>query len=127
MNTSINPGREVVVNAPDEIGILSRISSTLADARIDIRAICAYAVDGCAHFRFLTDENERAINTLKEAGFDVKGHNVILCEVPPHSMHPEMMGFLNNYEVEHSYWCAATKSGEHAVLVFSPTDNIISW
>jgi hypothetical protein len=118
MKTNIGMEKEVVVNAPDEIGVMSRVSSVLAQAQINIKALCAYAVDNDAHVRLITEDNKKAVNALKKAGFKTTEHEVMRCEVSPHILHTEIGGLLNGFEVENNYWCAAAHSGEHAVMYF---------
>lgn len=124
MNTNINTGREVVVTASDEIGVLSRISTAIAEAQVNIRAVCAYVVDGHAHLRLITDDNQKAIRILNREGFKTTEHDILFCEVSPHVLHPNADVFAGGYDVENNYWCAATHSGEHALLVFSPSENV---
>ena len=124
MNTTVKSSSEIVVNVPDEVGVLSKISSVISDKHILIQAICGYGTDGKAHVRLITDDNEKALTALNDAGFNAKEHGVIISEVAPHFLHPEIADILGNYEVENNYWCAATHSGEHALLIFSPADNI---
>lgn len=122
MNTNIKPGKEIVVSLHDKVGLLSDITTAVAEARVNIRAVCAYVTDGSAHLRLITDNNERAIKALHNAGFKVTEHDVFLCEIAPHIMHPDIESLVSNYEVNSNYWCAATHSGEHAMLVFSPAE-----
>ena len=118
MKTNIGMEKEVVVNTKDRIGVMSRVSSALAQAKINIRALCAYAVDGDAHVRLITEDNKKAADALKKAGFKTTEHDVMRCEISPHILHTEIGGLLNGFEVENNYWCAAAHSGEHAVMYF---------
>jgi hypothetical protein len=124
MKTNINMEKEVVVNLPDDLGVLSRISTALSEARVNIKAVCAYAVDDDAHVRLVTDNNGRAMDVLKRAGFTASEHDVVRCEVSPNMLHPEIGSALSGYEVDNNYWCAAAHRGEHAVLYFTLRDNI---
>lgn len=124
MKTKTNTNNEIVVTAPDSVGILSRISTVISDAKVNIRAICGYEVDHLAHVRLITDDNKRAIEVLQKDGFKTFEHEVVVSELSPHYLHPEMAEYAGSYEVKNNFWCAATHSGEHAMLVFSPSDNI---
>lgn len=123
MDTTMKGGKEVVVTVPDSIGVISQISTVLSEARVDIRAMCAYAVDNVAHLRLITDDSDKAFQALSRAGFLPKESAIVMSEVSPHSIHPEFPN-VSGHEVKSNYWCASAHSGEHALLVFSPKDNI---
>lgn len=124
MKTNTKTGREIVVATPDRLGVLSRITTVVSENDANVQAICGYAVDGVAHVRLLTDDNEKARVALHKAGFDATEHDVILAELSPHFIHPEITNFIGDVDTGNNYWCAASHSGEHAVLVFSPKDSV---
>lgn len=122
MKTNTKTAKEIVVTARDKIGVLSRISTVISESEVNVRAVCAYEVDGIVHLRLITDDNERARDALGKAGFDATEHNVIVAEVSPHSVHPEVESFVDNISTGNNYWCASAHNGEHAVIVFSPAE-----
>ena len=124
MSQDIKMSKEIVVAVPDEIGILSKISNVVSDAGINITAICGYQVENTAHLRLITDRNVEALNLIEAAGYPASEHDVVVSEMSPHCLHPEIANFAEGYDVENNYWCAATHCGEHALLVFSPKDNL---
>jgi len=126
MQTIMKPGKEVVVTVPDKLGLLSDITTTIAEAHINVNAICAYTADNVAHLRLVTDDNKRAVDALSRAGFKANEHDILVCQISPHFLHQELEKIVNNYEVKSNYWCAATHNGEHAVLIFSPKENFQS-
>jgi hypothetical protein len=115
---------EIVIAMPDEVGLLSRITTAITAAQINMKAICGYSTDNTAHFRLVTDDNEKAAAALKAAGFECNSHPVMMCEVSPSEIHPEIREFGDGLEVTNNYWCAAAHSGEHALIIFSPKDNL---
>lgn len=124
MDTKMDTGTEVVVSAPDRLGILSEISTVISEAHVNIRAICAYEVDKVAHLRLITNDDKKAIEALNKAGFKADEHEVLMCEVSPGDLPaPNVAGSI---EVENNYWCASAHSGEHALVIFSPSDNVKS-
>ncbi len=124
MSTNIKTSHEIVVTAPDAPGVLSKISTTITNAGVNIHAICGYEIDGKAHLRLITDNMETAKTALFSAGFEPICNEVVISEVSPHVLHPEIATLAGNYDVENNYWCASAHNGEHAVLIFSPKDNI---
>lgn len=124
MQTNVKVGCEIVVTMPDRLGVLSRISTTLAESHVNIVAVCAYSTDGIAHLRLITDDNKKALNALSSKGFGVTEHDVIITEVSPHSIHPEIAPFADSIQPGDNYWCAAAHSGEHAMMVYSLKGNV---
>lgn len=124
MKTNIDVEKEIVIDVSNGVGVMSRISTILAEARINIKAICGYEVDAKAHVRLVADESGRAIDVLTKAGYDAAEHDVVRCEVSPHLIHKNARQLLDGVDVENNYWCAATHSGEHAVMYFSLRENM---
>lgn len=118
--------QEIIVEAPDAVGILSKITGTVCESRVNIKAICGYEVDGVAHVRLITENNRVATEALKRAGLKVTEHVVLISETSPHVARPKLEGIGSDYEIEDNYWCATTSNGEHTLLVFSPTENMSS-
>lgn len=123
MRTNTRTGKEIVVTTPDRIGVLSQITTLIEETHVNIRAICAYEVDGVAHLRLITDDNAKARDALNRGGFDATEHNIIIAEVSPHSIHPEIANFADNIPTGNNYWCASAHSGEHAMIIFSASEN----
>jgi len=124
MKNQFDLEKEIVVHTFNEVGVLSRISTALADAKINVQAICAYEVEEKAHVHLITDNNTKAVETLVRADFNAFEREVIRCEVPSSFLHPEMENLMSGLEVENNYWCAAEQRGDHAVLYFSIKDNV---
>ena len=123
MNTNITPKMEIVVTTPDKLGVLSRITTVITDSRVNILAICGYATDGTGHVRLITDDNKKAGEALNRACFEAKEHSIVIAEVSPHRIHPEVATLAGGIDVVNNYWCASAHTGEHAVIVFSPEEN----
>lgn len=124
MKTNLSSKREIVVTVPDKVGVLSRISTVITETRVNIVAICAYATDGLAHLRLITDDNKKAGEALNKAGFEATEYEVTVAEVSPHRIHPELSNLAGGVEIANNYWCASAYSGEHAMIVFSTKDNL---
>jgi len=74
-------GKEIYVEAPDEIGMLAKISTVIANAGVNIQAICAYGEKGKAIFRIVTSDNKKAMESLKPLNFKMKEQEVVLMEL----------------------------------------------
>ena len=78
--TRIFKANELTVVAEDRQGELARVTAPIAEARINVNAICAWRDGTKAYFRFLTEDNERARTSLRKAGFETKEREVLVVE-----------------------------------------------
>jgi hypothetical protein len=124
LKTNIAVEKELVVKVQDEVGSAMKVTAALAKSGVNIKAICGYSVDGDAHLRIVTNDNEKAKGALSAAGIAADEHNVVRCEVSQGVIHPDLGSALAGFEVENNYWCASAFGGEHAVLYFSMKGNI---
>ncbi len=124
MKTNVAMEKELVISVEDKVGTTMRVAGAIADAGVNIKAICGYSVDDDGHLRIVTNDNEKAMSALQQAGFEVEEHDVVRCEVSPNVIHPEVGAALSGFEIENNYWCAAAHGGEHAVLYFTLKGNI---
>ncbi len=117
MKTNTKVGKEICVTTADRIGVLSQVTMIVSGAGVNISAMCAYATDDAAHFRFITDNNKKARDVLSKAGFDSIEKDVVISEVSPHSIPPEAAVFAGTANTSDDYWCASATGGEHAVII----------
>ena len=71
---------ELTVVADDKQGMLARVTAPIAEARVNVQAICAYREGGKAFFRFLTEDNAGAKANLAKAGFETRERDVLVVE-----------------------------------------------
>ena len=50
----------------NRVGLLSKVSTALSDAKINMHAICAYGMGKQAYFMVVTDKNAKAKKALDE-------------------------------------------------------------
>lgn len=67
---------------PDRIGLLVDISTAIAGAKVNINAICAYAMEDKAYFMMISDSNAKAKKALAPFGVEVKEEDVVAVEMP---------------------------------------------
>jgi hypothetical protein len=73
---------ELMVAVKDEPGTLAALLDTLSDAKIDVRAFCAYAMPGGANVHIVASDPKRARAVLKKAGYaKVAAHDVVVGKV----------------------------------------------
>ncbi len=78
--TRIFKSNELIVKCNDKPGLLAKVTAPIAEARINLNAICAYRMDGAAQFHILTSDNKTAKQFLGKAGFEAKDREVIVLE-----------------------------------------------
>ncbi len=124
MKTNVTMEKEIVIKVPDKVGTTMLVAGAIAEADVNITAICGYSVDNDGHLRVVTSDNAKALDALVKAGFEAEEHDVVRCEVSPNVIHPDLGSVLGGFEVKNNYWCAAAHGGEHAVLYFTIKGNI---
>ena len=78
--TRIFKTNELIVKCNDKPGMLARVTAPIAEARINVNAICAYRMEGTAQFHIVTSDNKIAKEFLGKAGFETKEREVIVLE-----------------------------------------------
>lgn len=70
MIKAANLGKQIVVTVVNKIGMLADMSKLVADHGINIQAVAGYAVNNEAKIMIVTDDNLRASDALKKAGYN---------------------------------------------------------
>jgi hypothetical protein len=82
MLKSAELGKEILVTVMNRIGVLADMSRILADHGINIQAVTGYAVNNDATIMIVTEDNLRAMDALKKAGYKgAKENSVIMLEI----------------------------------------------
>ena len=74
--------KQLSFSLPNKIGLLSELPSFITGAKINIEAICAYAMADEGYFMLVTDDNAKAKKVISHMGAEVKMEDVIAVEVP---------------------------------------------
>jgi len=74
--------KQLSFTLPDKIGLLAEVTAFITAAKINIEAICAYAMGDEGYFMIITDNNTKAKKVLSSMGAEVKTEDVIAVEVP---------------------------------------------
>jgi len=121
---NVKKENELHVITPNETGILGRVLGTLANAGINLRALCAYSEEDKGHFLLVTSANKKAEKALKSMGFEVMINDVITVQISDRiGAGAEIGALLGNAVVDIEY-CYGTSAGVgRALLVFKTSDN----
>ncbi len=82
MVRDVNLGKELVVTAPNSIGMLADISRIMADHGINIEGAAGYSVETEAKIMIVADDASRAKDALAKGGYkNCKENEVIVVDL----------------------------------------------
>jgi hypothetical protein len=115
----VEEATELHVITPNEPGILGVVLGTLANAGVNLKALCAYSDEGQGHFLLITADNKKAEKSLRALGYKVKTNRVITVEIGDRiGAGAEIGALLGNAIVDIDH-CYGTSAGlGRALLVF---------
>jgi len=118
-------GKEISFMAPDKVGLLNEISTDLSNAGVNIVSVCAYSMDGNAHFMMVTSDNAKSTENLKSKGYEVKEYDVVMCDLENKvGAISEMTKKLTDAGVNMDYFYGTTGASDSpAMLVFKSDNN----
>jgi len=115
----VEEATELHVITPNEPGILGRVLGTLANAGVNLKALCAYSDEGQGHFLLITADNKKAERSLKTLGYKVKTNKVITVEIGDRIGAGAEIGALLGNAIVDIDRCYGTSAGlGRALLVF---------
>jgi len=120
---SVEESTELHVITPNDPGVLGRVLGTLANAGVNLKALCAYSQEDKGHFLLITADNKRAEKCLKAIGYKVKTNKVVTIEIGDRiGAGAEIGALLGNavIDVEH---CYGTSAGVGRALLVFKTNN----
>jgi len=114
----------LIVETPDEVGMMAKVCSAISDVGINIRAISVYAKEGKGYFMLLTEDNSKAEEALKSGGFVVSQEEAVAVELENEvGAAKRMAKKLADAEVNLKYCYGSTGNGTMSLLVFNSNDN----
>jgi len=114
----------LIVETPDEVGMMAKVCSAISDAGVNIKALCAYVEDEKGYFMLLTDDNSKAEQALKSADFAVSQEEAVAVELENEiGAAKRMAKKLADAGVNLKKCYGSTGNGTMALLVFNSSDN----
>lgn len=115
---------QLMVETPDEVGMMAKVCSAISDTGVNIKALCAYVEDEKGYFMLLTDDNSKAEQALKSAGFGVSQEEVVAVELENEiGAAKRMAKKLADAGVNLKKCYGSTGNGTMALLIFNSNDN----
>lgn len=115
--------KEIMITTTDKVGALSKALEPLKAGNISLKAICAWAGEGQAHFLLVVENCERGLEALKKGGITATTNEVILTTLPNRigaMMEATKKLADAGVSIDHCYVSAA---GPEAMAIFATKDN----
>ena len=72
-----NLAKQLTVETENKVGVLAELTGAIADAGVNITAICAYAMENKAIFMLISSDNNKAKGVLAQKGYKVAEDEVV--------------------------------------------------
>jgi hypothetical protein len=111
---------QISVFLENKAGRLAEVTGILAEAMVNIRALALADTSDFGVLRLIVDNNEKAVESLRNRGFTVGRTDVLAVEVEdrPGGLH-SILDILNQAEINVEYMYAFVQhSGKNAVMIF---------
>jgi len=111
---------QISVFLENKAGRLAEVTEILSEAKVNIRALALADTSDFGVLRLIVDNNEKAVEALKNRGFTVGRTDVLAVEVEdrPGGLH-SILDMLNGAEINVEYMYAFVQhSGKNAVMIF---------
>jgi hypothetical protein len=116
--------KELTVTTPNEPGILGRVLGTLANAGVNLKAVCAYSEKDRGTFHLITSDYERAKKSLEVIGYEVKILDVVTVLIDDRiGSGAEIGALLGNAVIDIDYCYGSSAGMGKALLIFKTSDN----
>ena len=116
---------QISIFVENKAGRLAEVTSILAEADVNIRALAIADTSDFGVLRLIVNDNQRAVEALRNRGFTVGKTDVVAVEVEdrPGGLY-RILDLLYKAEINVEYMYAfVTQSGSNAIMIFR-FDNI---
>lgn len=115
---------ELLVTTPNEPGIYGRVLGTLANAGINLRALCVTSEGDRGLFQLITSDPRKAAKALRTLGYKVKTRRVVAVSVTDRiGVGAEIGHLLGNAAVDIEYCYGSSSAESQSLLVFQTNNN----
>lgn len=73
--------KEIWLTTKNEVGTLAKLTAPLAEAKVNIWALCAWVEGDTAKFAVITDNNTEAVKLWKTAGYTTTENEAVVTEL----------------------------------------------
>ncbi len=116
--------KEISFTVPNKVGLLSEVTTDVAKAKVNITAICAYAMENSAFFMLTADSTAKAKKVLAPLGVAIEERDVVEVEVPnkPGELQ-KVAKKIADEGIDIEYMYATAGKGKTATCVFKTADD----
>jgi len=117
--------KQIVAETENKVGMLAEVTGAVASSGANIRAICAYGMGDKAVFYLITDNNEKALSSLKSKGYKIREDEVVAADlVNEIGSASSMAKKLKDAGIDLNYIYGSTgEAKEEALIVFKSNNN----
>jgi hypothetical protein len=116
--------REISFTIPNKVGLLSEVTGAIAKAKVNIGAICAYAMEDSAYFMLTTDSHAKAKKALAPLGVGIEEKDVVEAEVADKPGELQKVAKkIADAGIDIEYMYATASSGKTETCIFMTSDN----
>ena len=72
---------ELTLKMPDKVGLFADVTGSLAEAGVNVLALCAYAMEGQAWCMLVASDSGKAKSVAQGQGWDVSEKDVVMVEL----------------------------------------------
>ncbi len=115
--------KEIRFTMANQVGLLSKVTTAIAGAKVNLTAICAYALENTAYFMLTADSHAKAKKALAPLGVMIEERDVVAVEMPNRSGELQKVAKRiadAGIDIEYMY---ATAGAGKATCVFKTADN----
>jgi len=115
--------KEISFTMPNKVGLLLEVTTAIAGAKVNINAICAYAMENSAYFMLTTSSNAKAKKVLAPFGVGIEEKDMV--EVELSNKPGELQKIAKRIadagiDIEYTY---ATGGGSKETCIFKTADD----
>jgi hypothetical protein len=116
--------KEISFSTGDRVGLLSEVTAAITRAKVNITAICAYAMENEGYFMLTTDSNARAKKALTPFGAEVEENEVVEVELAnkPGELQ-KVAKKIADGGIDIEYMYATAGAGKTVTCVFKTADD----
>ncbi len=116
--------KEMSFTMPNKAGLLSEVSRAIAEAGVNITAICAYAMGNTAYFMLTTASNVKAKKALVPLSVAVEERDVVEVELlnRPGELQ-KVAKRIANAGIDIEYMYATAGAGKSTTCIFKTADD----
>ncbi len=116
--------KEISFTMPDKVGLLSEVTTAVGGAKVNITAICAYAMESNAYFMLTADSTAKVKKALAGFGAAIEERDVVEVEMlnKPGELQ-KVAKKIADAGIDIEYMYATAGKGKTATGVFKTADD----